>query len=306
MARPKLFSLSEEEEIETPLEGGGERSSLTREMRSITEVIIVVTILVFLLAFLVWLISSRSDEIVTSGQVSFYCAEGQCPTNLQTGEKRCPANSATSVLYDPRVEVCNSRYTCENYLTPYAILPDGSTNSLGACAPGETCRCVSYAQCPFQNVVLFNMSYGSIYTDPIRSSRVQFVQVSLGYQGAAGAVTLTYDNPSTQFCALKAYHLNRLSPGACFYRDPQQPTIAEVVTCLQSNPCVIGVLAFEPINANTFTLTPSNTNAIYSIPVACVPGDRVNPLCTGTKIPVWDSSSGALTCYDTGILPLAQ
>lgn len=271
------------------------------------DYILVAISLILLILFWVWVMYVLRDNPPVS-QVYFQCPLGMCATNIYNGEKRCPVSSTDSVTYDASYETCNSRYTCESSLTPYALSTDGSTNSLGVCDTLNICRCLRYPQCSPETCVLFNMTNGSTYVDTTTSSRVVWTQTPLSSQGFAGSQILTFSNPNTQTCAIKAYHLNRLSPGACIFVDPDAPTTQEVRICLQqTNPCVVGVAAFHPINVSQFVLNAQNTDAIYTIPVACVPGVRNEALpagtyyCSGTSLPVWDSATASVICYDVGV-----
>lgn len=266
------------------------------EISQTAQVVLVAVTLLFLFGFWIWVMYGFNVN-TPANVVYLTCPKGLCPTNIYNGEKRCSQDESLSLIYDPAYETCNSRTTCESPLTPYALLPDGSTNELGACATGETCRCVSHPQCSIQTMTIFSLTNGSTYLQDPTSSRGVYQQIPLSFQGDVGS-PFTYLNPNTQFCAIKAYHLNRIAPGACTFANPTAPTTQEIRTCLSLNPCMVGVLAFTPLDASTFTLTATDTRAIYTVPVACVTGQR-GPLCGPTSVPVWDQSRAQLICYDT-------
>ena len=258
---------------------------------TIISIILIVIIVIFLFIFY----RIGKDPPTGDNAVLFQCLPGQCVTNFLTGDKTCP-NGNEMLLYDPKEEVCNSRYTCENPRTPYASLSNGGTNILGICEPGITCRCLKNPQCPSDNLVLFNLTNGSISQNNA-GSKATFTQTSIDNQGNAGINPLSYQDPNVQFCAIKSYHLNRLSPGGCIFNNPSNITLPEIKTCLQSNPCLIGVLAFYPKDINTFNLSDLNT-----VPLACVPAhatlnNKLNSGCGVDDIPVWDSMNSKIVCY---------
>jgi hypothetical protein len=252
-------------------------------------VIAAVVLIIFILFWIGFMHGIEKTPPVS--QVFFQCARGQCATNIYNGEKRCPQNEQESVIYNAGFETCNSRFTCESILTPYALLANGGVNELGVCETGTICRCLRKPQCPIETMVVFTMTNGSIYLQDASTSRTLFVQTPLAYQGDTGA-PFTFDDTNTQFCAIKAIHLNRVAPGACVFANSLAPTTNEVVSCMQRNPCLTGVMAFAP----------TNRDAISSVPVACVPGlrnsDGSGP-CVGTQVAVWNTQLGTLSCFDT-------
>lgn len=267
---------------------------------TIPYILIAVT-LILILGVLCWIIYGlgQGTGVLSSGKVYFECTEGKCATNVYNGEKRCPDDTGQQILYDPAYETCNSRFTCEDPRTPYALLSNGGTSELGVCEPGSICRCLAKPQCPVETMVVFGLTDGSTFLQDNVSSRALFTQTPIGSQGETGA-PITYDNTNTQFCAIKAYHLNRLAQGACTFLNPNQVTTTEIRQCLATNPCVIGVAAFHPMDADRFTLTATNTNAIYTTPVACVPGLRTG-ICGPTSVPVWNQATAEISCYNTGV-----
>lgn len=75
------------------------------------------------------------------------CGEGECLTNVITGEKICNVEMKDSGTY-----VCNLERTCNNPVTPYSYYdPYLGTIENGTCPsniPVEECRCVSRRYCP--------------------------------------------------------------------------------------------------------------------------------------------------------------
>lgn len=231
------------------------------------------------------------------------CQPGQCSTIIATGEKNCPINPGDFVLYDPTIQTCNTQYGCEDSRTPYALQTDGSVNIFGACEQGIECRCLSNPTCPQDILVLFNMVNGTIYQENPDTSRFTFQQISmLNDAGTIGS----YSNPSSQFCTIKANHLDRVSPSACIFADHNDITIDELETCMNEvNSCVQGQIAFYPNNFDNFILNDQNLNAIYNIPVGCVQisnqvhDGHITKYCPYGSIPVYNKMIGKIVCNST-------
>lgn len=225
------------------------------------------------------------------------CKAGQCVTNIFNGEKKC---SNEELIYDPVYQVCNSKYTCENPRTPIALLNDGSTNIMGICDKDTICRCVTKSRCSNDIVTMF-------IKNDVKGEDFTLNQLSLEYQGNGGSQYFEFDDTNTNFCAIKAFHLNRISPGACLFQDPNLIEINELETCFRKNPCQIGVLTFYPKNSDSFVLNPKNTDSIYTIPVACVasinnPNNTNMPLqnyCNHGSVPVYNKKTELIECKST-------
>jgi hypothetical protein len=134
------------------------------------------------------------------------------------------------------------------------------------------------------------------------NSRSVFYQKSLEYQGNGGSQDFSFTATNTNFCSIKAYHLNRISPGACTFSDQNNITLTELTTCFMSNPCQMGLLAFYPENIDNFPLSYNDYTAIYSIPVACVPSkskyadSSLENYCSITEVPVWNKKDAIVEC----------
>jgi hypothetical protein len=258
--------------------------------------LVAVVFIIFLSIITVFIFIVYKD--IRNESVFFACPRSECPTSLTTGEKRCPVDVNESVLYDPVEEVCNSRYTCENSRTPYALMSDGSTNNLGVCEKDSICRCLTTAKCSSDIITMFSMS-GNV-NQP--NSRSIFYQKSLDYQGNGGSQDFSFTTTNTDFCSIKAYHLNRISPGACTFSDTNNISLEELTTCFRSNPCQMGLLAFYPENPDHFPLAYNDYTAIYSIPVACVPGKSkyadgsLENYCSITEVPIWNRRDATVEC----------
>lgn len=260
--------------------------------------IIVVTFIILFTFFVIFLIFFFQN--IPNKQLLLECEKGKCATNIFSGEKRCAASNDETVLYDPSFEVCNSRFACENSQTPYALLPNGSTNIMGICAEGHTCRCLKNNTCAKEIVTAFDTS-GS-------KDRTTFDQISLNIQGSNGAEQFIIDDQNTQFCSIKTYHLDRISPGACTFTSEDDITLAELQKCYRDNPCLIGVLAFYPHNFNSFVLNKNNKDAIYNITSACIASSNnlmnnssdLKNYCDPGSVPVYNNGTGLIQCYETG------
>ena len=133
-----------------------------------------------------------------------------------------------------------------------------------------------------------------------------FGQISLNTQGGGGSETFEITDPNTQFCAIKPYHLNRISPGGCVFTDTNNISLLELQTCFRENPCLIGVLAFTPNNINNFELNNTNKNEIYNSIVSCVSSQK-NPdsenlknYCDFGNVPIYNNKTNLIECYNTG------
>jgi hypothetical protein len=239
------------------------------------------------------------------------CDPGKCPINLYNGEKRCPPDTGTSLIYDPAFETCSSEYVCDNNLLPYAITSDGSTNLLGVCDPGIACRCIKDSICSYDNLVKFTL------TDAEGGGQY-YKQTSLPSQGYIGT-PLNITKPETEFCQIKFTSIDTVVPrtSKCTFQVPGNPSYSEAVLCFYSNPCTIGQLTFKPGNSLIpFSFTSSNyLNTMYSIPVGCsvdihlnsdIYYDSVNNNClfgsdsnghiVDGSVPVWDSTINKIVC----------
>jgi len=271
----------------------------------ISPYIIVLIFLIVFLLFWCWIASIVAIEPPT-GELLIACPAGQCATNVYNGEKRCPQNDTDVVLSDPAFEVCNSKYVCENKRTPFAVQSDGSTNNRGICEPNNICRCLTYATCGTQSTVLFSVINGSLYATDA-SSRFSFEQTAL--QTDFGTSNISYENSNTNFCSIKASSLNRLSPGACNFSDSDfnntNGTVYVATECINSNPCVRGVMAFNSSNPSNLEVNGIGLNEVRNIPVTCVNtyiscDDVGTPcpdnVCPVEYVPYWDQRFLLVKC----------
>lgn len=224
------------------------------------------------------------------------CDPGKCATNIYNGEKRCGTDDGVPVVYDPIYEVCNSRFTCESTLTPYAVQLDGSTNLSGICPDTTICRCVKTAQCSYDTTVAFTSTNGILgqvgTTDD--GSRTILVQTSLSNQGDAG-VPIDLTEPTAQYCLIRLKHFDRVVPRTpeCNFAVADDPTLDEARACINSNPCTIGRLAFRPLIAADFTYT---AETLADVPVGCVIDLKSIGPCVSPQVPVWDLTQAKVVC----------
>lgn len=247
----------------------------------ITITFILIVLLTSILIYIIYI-------NITPTQTYLQCNPGFCATNIYNGEKRCLENSDGSILYDPVFEVCNGKYTCENDLTPYALQSDGSTDIMGLCENGNICRCLKTYRCPSNIVTMFEENNNIL------------IQKSLSYQGNGGSDFFEFENPNRNFCAIKSYNLNRISPGACIFSNQSSIPIKDLEFCFNNNPCILGLLAFYPTDSDNFVLNSLNTDSIYNVPIACV--SSIGPMknhCQNNSVPVYNKKTGLVECKNT-------
>jgi hypothetical protein len=268
-------------------------------MDNVSNYIMIGICMVIILFFLVWVMFTNY-ETTDKSIVYLTCNPSQCSVNIYNGQKRCPKNDTDVIIYDPSFENCTSRYTCDSSIVPYAVNSDGSTNDLGYCETNITCLCAANPQCPIGEVVLFNIVGNNIYAENNTDLDIIFNQVPV--QNIGNNQPIVYNNPNQNLCSIPANYLNLISPGSCVFSNPNNISTDEIVSCISSNPCVLGVMAFKPSNISTFNLSYNNNSAIYRTPVGCVLSgltpNGVSSKCTGiNQVPVWDASIGDVFCY---------
>jgi len=250
-----------------------------------TQALLLVILIVLAFFFLYFVITMGESPTAYYGTTPIVCPVGTCATNIYNGEKRC-TTSGGNVLANPKSEVCNSQFICDNPLTPFALLSDGSTTATGVCESGVTCRCLRRQQCPNYVVAIYNTINGTPFTD-LNGTRTAFIQTSssLDLSGNVTSVPpLTFDNTTTTFCAVPLDFVNRSSPGC----SDIQMTSANIASCMfNENPCIIGTLAFIPENSDTF-----NTPQVETTPLSCVRGVK----CASGQVAVWNKELDSLIC----------
>lgn len=249
------------------------------------------------------------------GTLSVYeaCDLGDCPTNVYTGEKRCPQNPSIQLLYDPITEVCNPQYSCTDEATPYAINFDGSTNFSGECEADYTCRCTSILTTPNYIQSLFTVTNGNILeNNPQLYNTWYLTQTASQVSGQGVNIPITYDDPANNFYQINYSLLTYVTPSECdtIIKDyiisstgsssqiipGEELPIVVGLKCINSNPCIQGALAY----AQTYTFNSSQPNYTQfdvnvdnkTVPLSCVPDSFENRVCvngTFSSCNVWEN-----------------
>jgi hypothetical protein len=217
------------------------------------------------------------------------CDPGECATNIYNGEKRCLDDITTSIVYDPTYEVCNKKTSCNNPMTKYAVQEDGSTNSDGICPDGITCKCIKKPRCSTSILATFSPR------DAVIIQQSDTVQGSLPEIG------------ETDYCYLRPYYLNKLVPRTkeCnFTSTPVKQT--EMLQCIRSNPCTIGVMVVKPHSILNYVFNKGNGLYNEDEPVMCVAENKwlgsdkkmhsSIEKCDDRQILVWDSTQDRAVC----------
>jgi hypothetical protein len=191
----------------------------------VIPLIAVVLILVLVGAVIFY---SRRDQIPPVKAAKLKCPVGTCPTNISNGVKRCPENDKEEAEYDAATEVCNSKYACDHTGTPYAVLPNQSTVTLGAgkgkCAPGDVCRCMKSPQCAQYVTTRFEAVGGSPFTFQ-QGTTLTYVQSATytvpygegndSYQALRSTPPIVLNEPGTQFCTIGSGARSLVYPSTC-------------------------------------------------------------------------------------------
>lgn len=280
-------------------------------MTDTADTVISLVVLILFIAFFIWilylLLSSGLSRTTTDNPVSsdrrtettITCPPGQCATNITTGVKSCPTENI-SIKINPAESVCNSRFVCDNPLTPYALQSDGSTNINGVCEPGVECPCLRVSQCPEYVLSVFTTSNGNPYSNLV-GQRITFPQLS-SFVTTGGDVTdippIQFNNPATSFCATPPSWLPLSNPGCNFVNanTPNSITYSDLLLCMgmvngcsgiTGSPCLQGVLA-------ALTDNPDNLNQrnILTTQFACVRGES----CPCGYLNIYDTNYGGIVC----------
>ncbi len=202
-------------------------------------ILITLILIVSFFAFVFYKIYRGKKEIIFNP-----CPLGECATSLQNGNKRCPKNLEEFIYFDSSTEVCNPASACTNLDTPYALLPNGTTNIDGICHDGETCNCVKNKGCPVFSQVIFTITESGSY------------QQTSGGNVLTGGNTLFPENNQT--CTIDGNSLNKLG------------CLKTPLECLQDNPCVQGVATLIPpigMSPQVFAVRDDK----FNFPVTCMP-----------------------------------
>lgn len=246
-----------------------------------------------------FLSTSVSNPVTSDRRVdaTFTCAPGQCATNLMSGFKTCLADTNASISVNVSESVCNSRFLCDNPLTPNAILSDQSTSISGVCDPGVECGCLATSQCANYITSAFTTSTGNPFVN-LNGQRITFPQISTSVNSVNGVVTdnspLQFSNTTT-FCSAPISWLPLSNPG-CNFVNATEINYQDIVLCmgaasgcsgLDNNPCLQGTLAFLSSNPDSL-----NQRNIATTQVACVRGLP----CPCGMVAIFDTSFGNIVC----------
>lgn len=221
------------------------------------------------------------------------CPTNQCATSLVTGNKRCPPEGL-QIEYTAGFEVCNSKFACENRLTPYAGQSDGSAILSGVCQDNIECPCFSGMACPNYITSVFTSSDGNV-VNPLGGQRISFPQI-LSTNISGNRVKL--NNPALNFCTVPISWLPISNPGCGFVPggftnnmnyDELKICMGQIRGCDNSfnSPCLSGTLAV--ISSDPDSLTQANV--IYQ-QMGCVAGEP----CPCDNIAVYDTNFGGIVC----------
>lgn len=275
------------------------------------DIVVPLIVLIIFLAFIGYMLylliisgfqtTSPGNPVTSDRRVntSIVCAPGQCATDLFSGFKTCPAENV-SITINPAQEVCNSRFVCDNLLTPYALQSDGSTSISGVCESNTECACLKISQCPQYIVSAFTSSNGNPY-QTLAGQRLTFPQIS-SYVNTTGVQTtvppIQYNNPATTFCQAPLAWLPLSNPGCNFVSaaNGNSMTYQDLILCqgsisgcsgLNGSPCQQGILAI--ITGNPDNLTQQNINTVQ---YGCVQGEP----CPCGFAAIFDTNFGGVIC----------
>lgn len=262
--------------------------------------LIMLIVLILFLGFLIYLlVSSKFSQpsLVVDGQgnpsrvltdsITLTCPTDQCGTNLLTGLKRCPP-IGQKIDYYPNIEVCNSRNLCDNPLTPYAVLSDGSAISSGVC---ESSIDGTPAECPCQRVPTCQSYLTSMYqstggsgSQPLAGQRISFQQLPTKQPNG---IPLSY-TPGSEYCTIPLSWLplagcNFVSGG--FTNDMNAEAVQECMDL--GTACQAGTLAL--ITSNSERLDIKNSQ------YGCVVGVK----CPKGQLTVYDTKLGGIVCRNS-------
>lgn len=251
---------------------------------------LIVIALIFIVLVLVLILYNFSP--LRNTELLIECPPGECASNLQTGEKRCPISVNTVILRNPQTETCNPVSSCTDPTTPYSLNADGSFNIDGRCPPTKnglsTCRCVSELKCPSFTQILFTSQNGSKYST---NSQYTFTQTPyVGNTSTNGPAVI--NDITTESCYLSSISdANRLFPSSCNQSSFVDST--SIGECIEFNPCLQGRLTFVPESGRDLIDSPFLvTSEGLTTRLACIPGVD----CGSGKVPVFDWKSGQSVC----------
>lgn len=279
------------------------------------DLVVVILMSVILGSFYIWLTAATFQSTVISEnnqirvEAEFECSLGQCPVDLETGEKLYdPADPNKLYKFNPATQRCTSLASCDVSPMIFAINSDGSTNSLGECEfdpitrKQTFCRCSSKPFCSYYTASYFQTTEGNPFQS-IDNSRTTFSEIGRKENDLYG---VEYDNPNNTFCEIPVNWLFRVEGSSCSNFSYNDDPFTAVKQCIESQPCGNGTVAFLTDNPDGFS-----KEDLARFPVACVRSQCLTPgsnFCstTGTcaenaavgemNVPIFDLRAEMLLC----------
>lgn len=232
---------------------------------SITLFLVFIILFLAIMCYIFYLYKkgNKDNNVITT------CSLGYCATAVNGGGKRCPVQ-LDEQIYTNSGEVCNPPSLCTSLQTPYAVDPWGGTLIDGVCLNGEICGCTTVKTCPYYSMIIFtDNNDGGILSQEV------------GNNVSTGAPSIQLGNNQT--CILDTTSLSRIG---CNLYD------GDIVACVQSNPCLSGVLSYIPPPGSDLSLFTQNPNNFIVSPLTCLPGQ----ICKNDEISVFDSVTNVAIC----------
>ena len=266
---------------------------------SITTVIIIITI-ILIGSFMIWLIILIIAD--TPPATLAPCLPDQCATNIFSGVKNCPP-PGESLEYNTDIEVCNSRFFCDNAFTPLAEQLDGSTNTLGVCPANVECRCLISAEniIPSYVVTTFRGINGNPYT-ALASQRLTFVQTLVPPLTQIPNITSEFFSVPSTWLAISSSGCSNLPIPIDFTGETGIQQRKALKACFNDiNPCLQGALSFIP-NVEAQSI---NSRELNNMTYSCVRAQTcLNSFAQDNNeggrdhILIRDFLSGEFLCYN--------
>jgi len=233
------------------------------------DIAIAIAIFLFVaVAFLwfgTWMYRNPSfDPYVNVENASAYrqCLPGQCAVNIYSGVKRCPTNNVNRQNAIVGLEICSSKFLCDNPAAPFAIDDRGLALGGSVCPSGVACQCLPDQYCG-DNIMT--------YFSPFWSSQ---------------DVTTKFGQKTTVTDVLGKVHstppyLIPQGSGQCTLQPERYASKA-----LDTTSCLFGTMAYFP--------NSSATVDGLTTPLACVRGKP----CGSGYTAVWNNSRDAIDCVN--------
>lgn len=248
-----------------------------------TVIIILFMMYVLLEARENFVIEKGSEEIVIANgtNVVNYCPTGMCAVDISSGYKTCPSTAQDVIPYETAKQVCSSRFACDNPRFPYAIGLNNETITSGICPTGVACNCSSSQGCTNLTSVIF--TGGGL--DQYNQKSYYFLQTASSKPYTLLNNSINYSDFDTT-CVLRYLDLSRITPNPC----KGGLTQAEIQTCINSNPCVLGYLNFVVDDVNTII---PNISTLSGLDMSCI---LLRNSCSKDQIPVFDRKTQSVVC----------